>query len=404
MQASSNSPLCAGDTLRLTATAVAGATYAWAGPGGFISDAQNPLQPGIAQAQAGIYRVTVTTAGGCQDSAQVDVAVRPRPVIQLPDTAYICPGVDIIIPASGGTAPLRYAILGDTFQLSNNLGTRVGGVFSAIARDANGCADTALVFIFNGPRLTRVEVTPLSCRQPNGTATVIAEGTPPLTYAIGQSEIFQPGQVFTGLAEGNYTFRVRDANGCLAVRSAQVPRLPPLLISRIETQLAACGNANGSVQIQTVGGTPPILHSIHPDSLPVASNVFAGLRGGEYTVQVSDNAGCIATQTVQVPNAPCVFYLPSAFSPNDDGINDVLQVLGDAALAAAVVLEYKIFDRWGGLVYEAGSFPFFSNDRWWNGQIKGKPAPAGTYICRAVVAVNAEEIVPISGEVNLLRN
>ncbi len=361
------------------------------------------MQPSITQAQAGIYRVTVTTAGGCRDSAQVSVVVRPKPVIQLPDTAYICPGTDIVIPASGGTAPLRYAILGDTFQLSNNLGTRVSGVFSAIVRDVNGCTDTALVFIFNAPRLTRIEVTPLSCRQPTGTATVIAEGTPPLTYAIGQSGVFQPDRIFVGLAEGNYNFSVRDANGCLATRSAQVQRLPQLLITRVETQLAACGNANGSLQIQTAGGTPPVLYAIHPDSLPVTGNLFTGLRGGEYNIQVSDNAGCVATQTVQVPNAPCVFYLPNAFSPNDDGINDVLQIMSDAVLTSAVVLEYKVFDRWGGLVYEANDFPFSSNDRWWNGQIKGKPASAGTYICRAVVAVNAEEIIPISGEVNLLR-
>lgn len=61
--AGNNGPLCEGQTLNLTATAVAGATYSWTGPGGFISGVQNPTIPAATAAMSGVYTVTVNVVG-----------------------------------------------------------------------------------------------------------------------------------------------------------------------------------------------------------------------------------------------------------------------------------------------------------------------------------------------------
>lgn len=66
--ASSDSPICAGQTLHLAASTVSGATYAWTGPNGFTSSAQNPAIPSATAAASGLYQVTVTV-GGCQSAA-----------------------------------------------------------------------------------------------------------------------------------------------------------------------------------------------------------------------------------------------------------------------------------------------------------------------------------------------
>jgi hypothetical protein len=66
--ASSDSPVCAGTTLHLNASAVSGATYAWTGPNGFASSDQNPTVATATTAAAGTYSVTATI-GGCTSAA-----------------------------------------------------------------------------------------------------------------------------------------------------------------------------------------------------------------------------------------------------------------------------------------------------------------------------------------------
>ncbi len=403
IQAAGNSPLCTRDTLRLTASGGPGLSYAWTGPGGFSSNIQNPVVNNVALSAEGVYKVVAIDAAGCRDSAQVSVLVRPSPVLQLADTTFFCPGEDIVVVATGGSGALQYAIFGDPFQSSNNLGPRVSGSFSVLVRDAAGCGDVAFILVRNGPRITDVQTTPVSCRTPRGSITVIASGAPPLGYSIHTRPGFQPDRTFFDLAPGAYTITVRDTNGCLANRNAVIAQLPALSITGVETMPAACGNANGSLSIQTAGGTAPLAFAIDKDSLPQSGSFFANLRPGAYTVEARDNAGCVAVQTATVSNAPCEFYVPNAFSPNGDGINDVLQVYGDEVLTSAVVRLYQVFDRWGGLAYEAKDFPFLSTDRWWDGTVKGRLAPAGVYAWYVVVAVNAEEIIKLNGEVNLMR-
>src|SRR4029077_15261553 len=66
--ASNDGPVCAGATLNLLASTVAGATYSWSGPNGFSSGVQNPSIPNATTAATGLYSVTVTV-GGCLSSA-----------------------------------------------------------------------------------------------------------------------------------------------------------------------------------------------------------------------------------------------------------------------------------------------------------------------------------------------
>ena len=75
------------------------------------------------------------------------------------------------------------------------------------------------------------------------------------------------------------------------------------------------------------------------------------------------------TVTVYVKERPGGFYVPSAFTPNQDGLNDLFRVFGNAA-----TYQIKIFNRWGQVVYT-------SNDiqHGWDGKYKGKPAYADVY-------------------------
>lgn len=87
----SNSPLCVGDDLQLTADTVVGAGYHWDGPAGFVSLEQNPFIPDVSFAQSGIYTLTVTSAVGCSNSASISVMINALPsdsVYQSNDTLW----------------------------------------------------------------------------------------------------------------------------------------------------------------------------------------------------------------------------------------------------------------------------------------------------------------------------
>ncbi|MEL7160325.1 MAG: gliding motility-associated C-terminal domain-containing protein, partial [Bacteroidota bacterium] len=88
---------------------------------------------------------------------------------------------------------------------------------------------------------------------------------------------------------------------------------------------------------------------------------------GTYAVSVTTDPGCVGTDSVTVAAfCPVRFYIPTAFSPNFDGINDVFRV--EALDAAAVRL--RVFDRWGAEVFISTTDVLA-----WD----GKDAAAGTY-------------------------
>ena len=99
-----------------------------------------------------------------------------------------------------------------------------------------------------------------------------------------------------------------------------------------------------------------------------------------YTVEVSDDQGCHATDTVVVDVLLAYpAYLPNAFSPNDDGINDTWKPQGGPALETW--LQLRVFDRWGGLIAAVQNPNGQNTVVEWDGQTENKPLPVGVYTC-----------------------
>ncbi len=86
-----NAPICAGQTLTLSAPASAGASYQWSGPNGFTSTLQNPTISNATTNASGTYNVTITANGCPGSSGSVNVTVNPSPGAPLANT--LTPGV-----------------------------------------------------------------------------------------------------------------------------------------------------------------------------------------------------------------------------------------------------------------------------------------------------------------------
>jgi hypothetical protein len=123
----------------------------------------------------------------------------------------------IVATASGGTGALQYSIDGITYQSASVFNGVAAGNYTLYVKDINNCTKTLPVTVLNlaGPSLS-ASSSPASCGLSDGTITALATGgTLPLTYSK-DGIIFQPGNIFTGLAAGPYTITVKDARGCTA--------------------------------------------------------------------------------------------------------------------------------------------------------------------------------------------
>lgn len=121
--------------------------------------------------------------------------------------------------------------------------------------------------------------------------------------------------------------------------------------------------------------------------------------GGTYRVQVGDRYGCVGVdEVVLTEQCPTRIYAPNAFSPNDDGRNDVFRIYAfDVGQ-----IELRIFDRWGDQVFTttdpAGA---------WDGFLRDRPAPSGVYVWMLIFEGVSDDGSAFSGvesgEVSLIR-
>ncbi|MBK9729930.1 MAG: PKD domain-containing protein [Chitinophagaceae bacterium] len=125
------------------------------------------------------------------------------------------------------------------------------------------------------------------------------------------------------------------------------------------------------------------------------SILIAAPESSTYYSVVVDNYGCKGTDSVLI-TPDCLLLLPAAFSPNSDGVNDLLHPLG------SLLADYSltIFNRWGQEVYA-----YIGNDLHvgWNGTYEGKPQPIGVYVYVLKGSFVSGEAVSKTGNVTVLR-
>ena len=123
---------------------------------------------------------------------------------------------------------------------------------------------------------------------------------------------------------------------------------------------------------------------------------------GQYSVTVTNNCGIFNfTSSVVFKECGCNIFVPNAFSPNYDGINDELQVFLNCDYLYKIK-KFQIFDRWGELVFSE----IDTNDIKWNGQFRGKQLTEGVFVWSLIYEITKEakvETILKSGNFTIIR-
>ena len=306
---------------------------------------------------AGTYPVTVTDANGCTATGTATVNEGGCPVIDdIIVMNATCGNADgtITIEASGGATPLMYSIDGGvTFENNNIFNNLLADDYNIVIQDAAGCQVTGLATIMNlgAPSITDISTMDANCGQADGSITITAMGgTGGLMYSNDGGMNFQASNVFSNLPAGNYDIVVQDALGCEIADLASIQNLDAPVINDIMTTDVNCGNDDGSITINAMGGAAPLTYLVNGMPSVDNNNVFNNMSAGNYDIQVIDDNGCEVNATAEIMDdgAPIITNVntTNASCGNADG---TITISANGGLAP---LMYSIDD---GVTFQAGN-------------------------------------------------
>jgi gliding motility-associated-like protein len=273
---------------------------------------------------AGTYTATATDAHGCQDTAVVTIT-QPTPLVATiasfkNDSCFGTSNGSATVVLTGGTAPRRNKWLTNPVQVWLTAVNLPAGTYTVFAIDSLGCTTTNTVTISQPPALTLTAVpTNVTCNGlSTGSATATAAGgTLPYMYAWNTAppQISATGYA-TGLAAGQYTAGVQDANGCQDTVSITIIE-PPILVATITSSKndSCFGNSNGNAIANVTGGTGSYTYSWNTTPVQLTSTAN-NLPAGTYTATITDTHACQDTAVITITQ-PTVLTASITSSKND---------------------------------------------------------------------------------------
>ena len=329
------------------------------------------------------YTVTGTDAvSGCQNTAMVEVVVNPTPnVTATADDMEVCLGDNMTL--TGGGAATYVWDMGVTNGVPFSPGPLGTITYTVIGTSAAGCVDEASITI------TVIDCEPVDagfvmdnniCVGDCITLTDTSIGTTIVTYEWdfgaaadpSTSLVQNPTVCFTTVGTFDISLTITSLYGRVSteIKSITVNALPTVVAS-LDTIIDLGGDANLIATTAVIDG----IYSWLPDEEIECSNcqvtTASPLDSTTYTVYLTDENGCKANSSMVVyVNFIEAVGVPSAFSPNGDGSNDVLFVKGLGLAAVNLV----IYNRYGEVVFET-----FDQNIGWDGTFKNKDENPGVF-------------------------
>jgi gliding motility-associated-like protein len=376
----------------------------------FLS-ATEPGSSTLSNLRAGTYTLVLSDRNGCRDTTSLTLQEPPCTLaVDISSARADCESSHLSTSVSGGTAPFQYNWSPSRFNGQANPRNAAPGQYQLRVVDASGCLALDSITLALDPQALRVQAGALNPACPGDLGAFalrsIAGGQGPFTLSLnaGNPQRFNnPPFTLRNLNPGNYTLRLSNAAGCGFDTSFTIS--PPRALSLelgADTTLKKGTRYTFAPQVNF----RPVRITWAPlEGLSATEGLNAQVQpkfSTAYTLQLRDSAGCEVNDRILITVAGQVeAYFPSAFSPNEDDINDFFSAYANADIERIEVL--RIFDRWGGLVFEGKDIPPNEPSQGWDGRSRGQAAPAGVYVYHSVLRLREGSTYQAAGEVILLR-
>jgi gliding motility-associated-like protein len=303
------------------------------------------------------YTVTAQYIPGCTVTASTFVTVLSSPPINFGNDTSICSGDSLLL--DGGMGFVSYAW--STGVTAERIYVHHPGDYSLAAAYSNGCVsrDTFKLTGLYDPRPS-LDSNTILC---SGQDRTLDAGPSFSSYLWNDGST---GSSYTVAGTGTYWVTVTDSHGCIGSDTVHILTIaqPPKGFLPQDTSICQYGD---------LVLTTHMPYDSYTWSDLSAAATFAVKQPGTYWVTVTDNNGCMATDTVTVIQKECLvgLFVPNAFTP-DGGSNARFRPL---IYGQIELLEFAVFDRFGQRVFQTKQ-----TLQGWDGNLSGSPAPAGTYV------------------------
>ncbi len=304
----------------------------------------------------------------------------------------------ITVNATSGIPPFLYSINGNDYQTSNIFPNLNSGKYVITVKDKeNKVATNNAEIITTPPPQINLVASAASCSNNDGVILAsVKNGIAPFLYNINNSS-FSPDRSFKGLSIGNYIITVKDSSGCTLSVNISIPlkNNSKLFVGNDTNAVINYPLQLNAIDINNSGFTHYTWSPPTGLNNPAIANPVATLNNNiTYTVTASNAIGCKASDVINIKayNGPEI-YVPTAFTPNHDGLNDKLKPIPVGIKS----FSFEIYDRWSNMI-------FYTTDanKGWDGTIKGVKIVEGTYVWFAQGYDVAGKLVKRKGTVTLI--
>ncbi len=389
-------------------------TYSWTAPALSTTGSASSLA-------AGSYTMTVTDSSGC--TATLTATVTQPPLLTLTasaNPAVVCSGATTQLSSTAGGGTLAYNYTWMPGPLPGNTQSIIPSAtttYTAYVVDANGCSDSTTVLVTVNPVPVAILAgdvlsgcAPL-CVNFNDMSTIIAPGIiNSWSWDFGDNSAISnsqnPSHCFANAGAYTVSLDIVTSSGCTASITM------PAYVNVFANPVAAFG---ASPQPTTILN-PTIAFTDSSSNAATWNWSFGDITNASSTLQnpsftyadptcyqvvltVTSIDGCVDTTSKEICIAPDVtLFVPNAFTPNDDGKNDLFMPFGTGIDPDH--FEMWIFDRWGNMIYYIDDI-----NKGWDGKVQGATeiAQIDTYVWK----IKATDVLGnkhnIEGKVSLIK-
>lgn len=273
-----------------------------------------------------------------------------------------CDGNDgsLTLTTVEGNPPFEYSITGGLFFQPNNVfGALSEGTYDVVVTDAADCEFTETINLDREQAQIDIVQTQSSfCGAADGLLEVSTSSGAGFQFSFNGGG-FQNSGLFENILSGNHLIEAQNSVGCTGSIFVNVQDENDLGLEIDEIKAVNCFLFdNGRFAFHLEGGEEPFVYELDDSGELTNIPVFEMLSPGDHVVAIEDARGCKARVPFTIlrnansldEDCPCVIYMPNAFTPNGDDVNERF-----VPQTACPLQEFylQIFDRFGNVIFES---------------------------------------------------